>query len=412
MQKYYYIFRYVGVAAIVLLILGLGGWFLFLRNQEGNLSDLASQRGFDIAIPSFTGARSSTSENIAAGATTEGMLSVQTAEKPPRLWRVSSTPIAGASFIGASSTLRYIERSTGHVYDVDPVSGKAERRTNTLVPKIYDAAIASDGSMILRTLDDAGGRIAIAATFGTTTQDGFFQLETANLGAAVFATAFARGRPDTLLVAESANGAELVRSRADAAPQSLLSLFLTTLEPMLVPDGRILLTERPASGMPSSSYEVVNGALVPLVRGIPGLAVLPRPSSSVLLYSSDDGARLRLFARSATSSTAELSIGTSARKCVWAPSGVSTTTPTLYAYCAVPQTAPSAGFTDSWVRGATHTADAWYTIDISAAKSERFFIPEGSIALDVEDPMIDARGEYITFTNARDKSLWLLRITD
>jgi len=298
------------------------------------------------------------------------------------------------------------------VYDVDPASGKGERRTNTLIPKIYDATIASDGSILLRTLGEEGERMAIAATFGTTTEDGFFQLETANLGANVFAASSARGRAEMLLMAESAGGAEVIRSRADAAPQSIISLFLKTLEPLLLTDGRMFLSERPVSGLPSSAYEIVSGALIPLVRNIPGLAILPRQSSGALLYSSDDGARLRLFARSATSTSAELSISTTAKKCVWAPAGVSTSTPTLFAYCGVPQSATPAGFTDSWLRGAAHTADAWYTIDVSAAKTERFFIPEGSIALDVEDPMIDARGEYITFTNARDKSLWLLRIKD
>jgi hypothetical protein len=411
-MKHYHLFRYIGIAAMTLLVLGLLGWYFFLRGQQANVAELDAARGFDIAVPSFTGSRSSTAENIEGGPSAETLLTAEGQKKPPRLWRVSTSPIAGAGFIATSTVLRYVERSTGHIYDVDPGSGLVTRRTNTLVPKIYDAGVAGDGSIAMRSLDDTGAPMTLVGRLGTTTDEGFVRFESTNLGASVFAVAPSPTLPEMLLVAARAGGAELVRSSSgEGTPQRLLSLFLTSLEPLWLSDGKIFLTERPASGIAGSAYEVVNGALVPLIRNVPGLSILPRASSGALLYSSDDGARLRLFARAgADASTSEITLQTTAKKCVWTPS-VGTTT-SLSAYCASPQSPVAAGFTDSWLRGSAHTADAWFTIDLSSAKAEKFFVPESAVALDVERPMMDARGEYIAFMNARDKSLWVLRLKE
>jgi len=148
-----------------------------------------------------------------------------------------------------------------------------------------------------------------------------------------------------------------------------------------------------------------NGAFVPLLRAIPGLTLLPHPSSRALLYGASGGT-LTLFARtSATSTSGSLPIRTTADKCVWDPKQQ------FIAYCAVPQSLPAPSFLDRWYRGEVHTADAWWRVDAGAASAELLFSP-GNAVLDVERPVIDNSGNYIAFVNAVDKSLWLLRIEE
>lgn len=411
MKKYLKLLEYAGIAAIVFLLIGLTGWYFFLRGETGNIEALDAARGFDIAVPSFTGSRSSTSENIAGGVGTETLLTTPQEGKPPRLWRVSTSPIAGMNFLTGTSTLRYVERSTGHVYDVYPGSGTIARKTNTLLPKVYDAGIFGDGSFAMRMLHESGARLTLMGELGTTTEDNFSTLESTNLGENVISIAASSERPDAVLVASGANGGEVVRARVGSAPQRLVSLSLSSLKPLLLADGRVFLAERPASGITGSAFEVVSGALTPVLRNLPGLAVLPRPFSGALLYSTDDGSRLRLFVRAAAeASVSELSLATTADKCVWGRA-TGTTTP-LVAYCAAPQSPVPPFFTDFWLRGSVHTMDAWFTIDPAAAKTDAFFTPESSVAIDVERPVMDASGEYIAFMNARDKSLWILRIKE
>lgn len=398
------LFTYIGIAAIILLLVGLLGWYFFLRGQTSGIAALDAARGFDIAVPSFTGSRSSTSENIAQGST-ELLLTAPESGKPPRLWRVSLAPVAGAGFVG-TTTLRYMERSTGHVYDVDLATGNAARLTNMLMPKVYDASVLGDGTIVFRMLNELGERITLTGVLGTTTDDGFLELETENLGTGVLSVA-PSSRAEMVIVAASAQGAEVVRSKNGSAPERLLSLALSSLEPLLLADGRVFLTERPASGSPGNSFAVASGTLQPLLRSVPGLAILPQAASAAILYSSDDASRVRLFLRpSADAATLELPLETTAKKCVWAPD-TSTSTPSVY--CAASQTPLPARYTDLYMRGSVHTADAWFTIDTASGKVEKFFTPETTIALDVENPMLDTEGHYITFMNARDKSLWVLR---
>ena len=82
----------------------------------------------------------------------------------------------------------------------------------------------------------------------------------------------------------------------------------------------------------------------------------------------------------------------------------------LVAYCAVPQFVTSNAFLNDWYRGAIHTSDSWWRVDVSADTVELIFAPETDTPIDVESPIMDDRGEHIAFINAIDKTLWLLRI--
>ena len=47
-----------------------------------------------------------------------------------------------------------------------------------------------------------------------------------------------------------------------------------------------------------------------------------------------------------------------------------------------------------------------------SANAERLFTIDSSQAIDIENPAIDPEGKYLSFMNARDKSLWMLQITE
>lgn len=411
MQKHETTFMYIGFAAIGLLVLGLAGWYFFLSRQSADLETLREARGFDIGVPSFAGSRGSTAENIEGGF---GLGSAPTAvetegEAPraPRFWRVSTSPVAGAGFImsGPTPILRYVERSTGHVFDVDPLTGAITRRTNRLIPEAYEAIVGENDAVIHRTISAEGLPETFVGQLATTTVDGFTPLTGTDLGPTVREIAFT----DTgiVFISETAEGAkQLIEAEIDGSnpvERRILSagdFRLTTLS-----DGRIILTEYPASGIPGYAYEV-GTAFAPLARTVPGLTLAARASSSAVLVGSDDGSKLSLAVRATKdASLLPLEIATLADKCVWDP-GVG-----LIAYCAVPRVTPP-GFLTNWHRGTVHTSDVWHLVDAGAGKSEKFFDIREDDAIDVENPMMDAGGNYLAFMNARDKSLWLLRIIE
>ena len=69
-------------------------------------------------------------------------------------------------------------------------------------------------------------------------------------------------------------------------------------------------------------------------------------------------------------------------------------------------------FLDNWLKGRTHTSDAWWQINASDGTVHAVYTSENrsGSAVDVEHPVIDDSGAYIAFMNAADASLWMLHL--
>lgn len=430
------IFTSIGIAAIILLLFGLGGWYFFLRTQTDGIESASSSRGFSIGIPSFVGSRGSTAANTARSGTAQEfttspgsafarLLGIGTSlegersetsiitpptesnnsseHRAPRFWRVTAAPVAGAAFSYASSTqLRYVERASGNVFDADPRTGDITRVTNTLIPRVYEALIGTQGFVGTRTIEE-GKTTTLVGTISTSTEGGIAELSAVNLGIDVDDIVVAPQSSDLLLIARGTTGNHLIRSSWNGSnPKQLLALPGGDFR--IFPTGNvIILAERAASGIAGNAYRV-GAQLVPILRNVPGLTIRTQAATGNILYGEDDGTRLRLFVRLANAAAAEINLATTAEKCVWAPEGSK-------AYCAVPRATP-ARFIDAWYRGDIHTADTWYTVDASSEKTATLFTMDDASGIDVENPIIDPSGQYLAFTNARDKSLWVLRISE
>lgn len=429
--NYERIFTYIGIAAIILLLFGLGGWYLFLRNERTAVEGEAAARGFAIGIPSFLGSRGSTAANTSGDpaspeitgntnsafsrllgfgqpAALEAEITPQTGvqsqeTRAPRFWRVTSAPVAGMAFSATSSRLRYVERASGHIFEADPFTGEVARLTNTLTPRVYEASLGGGSSVVLRTIED-GSATTFGGTISTTTQNGLAELKVTNLGTAMGDIVSYTNSPEILMVAPTGDTAHLIRSRVDgSSPKQLFTLPGGDFRIQLIGES-ILLTERAASGVPGSAFRAAS-TLIPLVMNVPGLTTRAQAKTEHMLYSSDDGTQLRLYTKISNANPKEVPLATVAEKCAWAPTGTT-------AYCAAPQGILPKQFLDTWYRGETHTSDVWYTVDTAAAKVGTLFRIDSSYAMDVENPSVDPTGKYIAFQNARDKSLWVLRIAE
>ena len=417
------------LAAVIILILGgLAGWYFYLHAQEGATDSVDAARGLGAAVPTFDGTTGSTQADQAIASHTFGTTnSDSSSTSTSQLWEVDGTPVAGMGFVGNQTAeyLYYVERANGYVFEAHPSTESVVRLTNTLMPKIYEAQFADDGSVVERAIDAAGsvstflGMIststdasstaasAVSGSQSTGTSSAPMSLTGVYLQPGIQAIAIdPASRALFYIVGNAAGGINAVTEEWNGMrKKQVFSSIVGSWRPYMLADGTMMLLESPADGLPGYAYSVNSaGTLTAIASAIPGLTILPKTSSSILLYGSSSGSSLSLFGE-ATGTPTLLPIATIADKCVWLPGS------SEVAYCAVPNGTTPTDFLGNWYRGTTDTSDDWWEIDLSAGTSARIYSPSAdNLSLDVEDPTIDPSGNYIAFRNAADQSLWVLRV--
>jgi hypothetical protein len=404
--------RWIVAFLIVAIVGALLGWYTFLRGSTNATNAVATARGLGANVPAFSGTTGSTQQNIAATVQGESAPSANASStySGKHLWEVSNTPVAGADFNG-TTTLQYVAQATGYVFTADPKSHGVVRLTNTLRPKVYDAYVAPGGYVVERSIESTGEVTAFVARVASSTA-------TSTVDGALSGT-YLNGHIDALAVNPATHMLLYTLQQGDGSAYGMLSDWSTTKQKRLfetpltqwrlwyLPDGSIVVAQKPADGYEGYAYRVdgKTGAFAPLVSG-EGLTVLPRASSTAMLFGTSSGGVLALFAQaSAKSSASALPLTTVADKCVWAPGTA------LVAYCAVPSSVVSNTFLDDWYRGTLHTTDTWWTVNALTGSSTPLFATTSSDPqLDVKNPVIDPTGSYIAFENASDGTLWLLTL--
>ena len=181
----------------------------------------------------------------------------------------------------------------------------------------------------------------------------------------------------------------------------------------MLSDGRFIIAEKPQDGALGYAYEVSpDGSLKPLVRGAPGLTILPLSGSRTFIFGTSVNSVLTLYAQTSTTTLA-LPIRTPADKCIWAPYSAATArkpATDVVLYCAVPNDASAKNFLQDWYMGALHTSDTWWQINLTNGKTEKLQGTDSVGAIDVIDPSIDPGGNFLAFKNNMDGTLWVLRI--
>lgn len=417
------VIEYILAVVLVLILGGLAGWYFFLRSQTNTLKTEGAAKGFGEAIP--LGDPYGSTPNKSDPFPSTGPMQPGTQDgggggkSPAQLWHVDAKPVAGELFIGNDNDLRlrYVERATGYVLEADPRTGQVMRLTNTLMPKIYEAFLAETGHVFERSLDTSGNITTFAGTISTTTDGATGSSARTLVGSTLTKNIVSMSaHPESgaiFYILRGPDGAIGVSAEWDGQKQkNIFSSVIVSWRPTILSDGRIILAQAAADGVPGYAYEIKkDGVLSRFLGPVPGLTVRVRPAleknaPNALLWGQSTRGALKLFVQVAQDATpVQLPIRTVAEKCAWKPGKE------LVAYCGVPQGQPAQNFLDEWYRGATHSTDTLWKVDAGAGTAELVYTPPSNTPVDIENMIIDDAGNYVAFTNAADKSLWLLRLT-
>jgi hypothetical protein len=392
-----------------ILLLVLIGYYLYIANGTTNTNEKPSIfRSFfpfgknDLTQPN------STTTNPGLGEETPSTLSNFTS----KLRMISLEPVAGAGLLDtkAGTVLRYMERATGHIFEVELFSPKNTRISNKTIPFVYNAVWDNkNNSLVTQYLEDDDQTIDVylmsLKQVATTTESTVSALL---LSGNITDVSVYGG--NVFYLDEGNQSSSGYISGLDGTKRKLIwNSPLSQLLSQFVNPKTIALTTKPAVGINGYLYfvDTTSGAIQKIIGDIPGLSTLVSEDATKILYLEEaDEVSFHLFdAKSRVSD--RLSPVTFPEKCIWSKKNKN------IVYCAVPQTVLNNNSLTQWYKGnASFTDDIWkYDTKNNTASIIENLTEESGESIDVIKPLLSENERYLVFINKRDNSLWSLDLT-
>lgn len=372
---------------IIVLILG-GVWLFQLFSSQSSTTTGTEEEGVFSSL--FPFGRSDTTSSSDTPDTTQNL-----GGPLQRLRQVSDAPVGGATFvtsIAGAPALRYAERETGHIYEMPLDSLTSVRLTNTTITGVHDAYWLTASTTIYR-LSSGDSLENFSGTITATSTD-------SPLSGAFLSpyTRVAVADGTTLGVLEE-NGSTLETVGNDGTRKTVLISPLTSWVPHTA-NSKLYVASAPSGRTLGALYEITNGALTKVVGNLPGLQAQFGPSgvlvstggvNTVQLFVVQDGL---LFT---------LPRATLAEKCAWVDTRV---------LCAIPETLPGGLYPDDWLLGRVRTEDRLWFIDTLTNVATEVVNPadENVPAMDILKVTVSEDGQYASFVNKNDQTLWLVNL--
>jgi hypothetical protein len=298
-------------------------------------------------------------------------------------------------------SLRYVEKATGHVYQMTLDTKKVDKISNSTIPSIYEAFLNREASTIIyRYLSTDESTInSYVATLGGTTGE-FLPSDIIDLSISPDKNSF------FYLVKNSDGVIGVTKSFNESKSNQVFSSPFTEWLSQWISNQKIYLTTKPSWSTDGSlfSLNTINGSLTKVFGGVSGLTTLSNNDGSLILYSvsTNTGPRLEVFNIN-NHTTEDLGVYGLPEKCIWALDNISI-------YCALPKTITGIQYPDSWYQGLISFEDYFAKIDTNINKVSTIAdsTSANEIPVDATKLFFNNNGSQLFFTNKKDLTLWSL----
>ena len=400
------------IILIVPIIIGIIGYFVLSSFFGENKTPSTDELG--IFLPFNEESEGVNEEGDYLTTTTQSSSGIPSIDSIPILRQITNTPMAGAIIFPPkadeqeseqkSYIIRYIEKTTGHIYETTTNSLSQSRISNTTIPQIQESLWLDDESLIIRYLDDNTIKTFSAKLvideLGDQKLEGIFLQddvrEIIKFGKKIFYL-LDGGKGSIGVVADKDD------ENRKIIFESLLKEWLLTN----VDNKYINFTTKPAINTSGFSFlfNTETDSFNKIIGDKSNLSTLIDKSFNVL-YSVYDklGPKLYIYDNEEKINT-EIYIQTFPEKCVWDEDGI-------YIYCGVPTEELSNYDLTKWYKGLTSFSDDIWRINTKTNTIEFLISPKESGVgdIDIINPILNEDGNYLLFTNKKDYSLWGLRL--
>lgn len=396
------------ISAVFVLALGaiIGTYFFLLKGSNGDTAtSIRDVLPFGLGDSDRDASPRAPSESDELGSeTSPGDSAVL-----PELRQLHGQLVAGAITFEdlGTSTIRFIERESGHVFEISEDERVARRVTNTTLPRIQEALWATKDTVLLRYLNDSGDvQTYVASVSLAPPGEGIGELSGEFLTPDATSIAV---RPGAAFYTVASERRGYVENLQSGVAQSVLSTQFTEWLPEWLSTSRIALTTKPSANATGALY-ILNtgtGSMLRVLGGKFGLTTLIGPDENQVLFSerSNSSFSLQVFDVRAGTATV-LPQHTLPEKCVWSLVSIETI------YCGIPEQVPAGEYPDSWYQGRVSFSDTIWTLNIADGTSELLARPEDTarVPIDVTMPMLTEDESHLIFVNKKDGALWSLKL--
>lgn len=404
---------YILIVAIILL--GAAGWWFFSHENSAPAQTSSEVQTSQNLFPYGQNATSSASSNNQQTNNGQTVVvgGISTPTTPLTLVHITTTPVSGMIFLpenknSASTTLRYIDRGTGHIYDYSFDTGTSTEVTDTTIPKVYRGIFSGTGTRVyLQTLDDSNEIETLSAAVSSATTTGVGMLTDVRFLPKNIMSIAPNGSSLFYLVSSASGSTGYVSALSGTNPSQAFSSALSELSTAWPSTDVTLLTKGSASaGGYLFNLNTKTGAFAPIIHDINGLTALESPSGTFAFGSASIGGTIESFIYNEKTDVSQtIPLNTLADKCVWSNLDSNTI------YCAVP-TNISGTLPDDWYQGNVYLADdnIWKITADTGITNIVDFLSEMNPSIDAENLSLDQSEKWLTFVNKEDLTLWALRI--
>ena len=295
-------------------------------------------------------------------------------------------------------SVKYVEKSTGHVYQMNLSTKEAGKISNSTIPGVYETIFNNKAdSIIYRYV--SSGESTITSFLATLGGKSNF------LNSNILEVSLSPDKSKFFSLIKINNGVVgNINSFEDIKAKQVFTSAFSEWLPQWVTEQSVYLTTKPSYLVEGSvfSLNVVNGTLTKILGGVSGLTTLANKDGSFILFgaSLDVGPRLNIFDIKNHQSL-DLGVYGLPEKCVWSNDNINI-------YCAIPNTITGIQYPDSWYQGVTSFEDYFVKINTKTKDMITIANSKNETVVDGTNLSLNNKEDKLFFVNKKDYTLWSL----
>jgi len=333
-----------------------------------------------------------------------GSLDTTVALGDKNLAQLTTRPVAGFVLINTTSqpTVRYAEKGTGHVYEINLTNGTEERIDGTTSANTTEAYFNEEGTEAVLVSVDNQERVVVWRT------------SVGSAGSTILPNNsydFAWGSEDSLRYTEKTSEGKVAYEASKDSRTELWRVPMADLRVMFTATTALLINN-PAANLAGSLYEIQNNSLTTIVGPAYAFTATPDPAGQYVLYRYFDTEKQTTVAKVRDVYTNEETISplpAIPEKCVFSPVR-------LRVWCASSfmLLGTDRGYLNKWYRGEAISEDKIWVSDYEnwgVASIEVDLLEVAGFNIDVVDMTVSDDGTMLLFRNKINDALWMYRLS-